>query len=68
MSSGTELLMWRGDFDQTDEALDASIAGLKDEGIKYPFPCAAAPPVPPQYTPQYPSTAQGDALPPTRLA
>ena len=36
ISSGTELLMYRGDFDQSDESLDAAIKGM-GETIGYPM-------------------------------
>ena len=38
VSSGTELLVYRGDFDVSDEPLDATIKGLKDESMAYPMP------------------------------
>ena len=37
ISSGTELLIYRGLFDTTDEPLDATIKGLSDERLAYPM-------------------------------
>ncbi|KAL1522681.1 hypothetical protein AB1Y20_017659 [Prymnesium parvum] len=37
ISGGTELLMYRGDFDVSDEPLDKTIGGLKDAGLAYPM-------------------------------
>ena len=38
VSSGTELLIYRGDFDVTDAPLDATIEGLADSSLSYPMP------------------------------
>jgi len=37
VSSGTELLVWRGELDASDEPLDATIAGLAAETLAYPL-------------------------------
>lgn len=37
ISSGTELLIYRGQFDDSDEPLDATIKGLSDEKLSYPM-------------------------------
>ena len=37
ISSGTELLIYRGLFDVTDEPLDATIASLSDDTLAYPM-------------------------------
>ena len=37
ISSGTELLIYRGEFDASDEPLDATIASFSEAGLSYPM-------------------------------
>ena len=37
ISSGTELLVYRGQLDESDEPLDKNIKGLSDAGLQYPM-------------------------------
>lgn len=37
VSAGTELFIFRGDFDESDEPLDASIEGMSGERLRYPM-------------------------------
>ena len=37
VSTGTELLIYRGQFDSSDEPLDATIKGLSEERLSYPM-------------------------------